>query len=184
MVALVALLIGLALGCLTGGALFLRGRPPVAVAAPARTPSAPPHPAPPRPAPPRSAPPPTARPAPAPPRPAPAAAPAGGSPAPGPGAGASLRLSGSAPVALGDEPVTIGRGRDQTIQISDARASRAHAVVRRRAKGGWELVDAGSANGTTLNGHRIPDGRVAPLRDGDEIGIGATTLRYVEGTTR
>jgi len=74
--------------------------------------------------------------------------------------------------------VTIGRGADQVLRIADSRASRAHAVVRRRAKGGWELADTGSANGTRLNGHRIPEGRVAPLHDGDRIAIGPETITY------
>jgi pSer/pThr/pTyr-binding forkhead associated (FHA) protein len=83
-------------------------------------------------------------------------------------------------VTLAGAPVTIGRGTDQDLRISDSKASRAHAVVRPRAKGGWQLEDAGSANGTRVNDHRIPDGRVVPLRDGDRIGIGSTTVRYSE----
>ncbi|HEX7133634.1 MAG TPA: FHA domain-containing protein [Iamia sp.] len=99
-------------------------------------------------------------------------------------AGARLQVEGSREgVDLGDEPVTMGRGADQVMRIKDSRASRAHAVVRRRSKGrpGWELEDRGSANGTELNGHRIPDGRVAPLRDGDRIGIGNVVVVYSEG---
>ncbi len=102
-----------------------------------------------------------------------------GPPAAGP-VGARLEPEGGRSVVLGPEPVTIGRGSDQGLQVPDKRASRAHAVVRPRAKGGWELADAGSANGTELNGHRIPDGRVAPLRDGDRIGIGDVTITYRE----
>lgn len=79
--------------------------------------------------------------------------------------------------------MTLGRGRDQTIRIHDTRASRAHAVVRRRPrpKQGWEVADVGSVNGTMLNGHAIPEGRVAPLRPGDRIGIGGVTVTYFEG---
>ncbi len=89
---------------------------------------------------------------------------------------------GSDGLDLGDDPVTIGRGTDQRLRVKDARASRHHATVRRRSKGrsGWEVEDAGSSNGTSLNGHTIPDGRVAPLRDGDRIGIGDTTIVYTE----
>lgn len=100
------------------------------------------------------------------------------------GTGARLTVEGSTDgVDLRDQPVTLGRGADQVLRIKDTRASRAHAVVRRRSKGrdGWELEDQGSANGTELNGHRIPDGRVAPLRDGDRIGIGGTVVVYTEG---
>lgn len=97
---------------------------------------------------------------------------------------ARLELAdGSGVHDLGDAAVTLGRGRDQTLRIHDTRASRAHAVVRRRPppKSGWEVADTGSANGTLLNGHAIPTGRVAPLRDGDRIGIGGVTIRYHEG---
>ena len=83
-------------------------------------------------------------------------------------------------VVLHGDAVTIGRGSDQGLRVSDSKASRAHAVVRPRRKGGWQLEDAGSANGTRVNDQRIPDGRVVPLRDGDRIGIGATTVRYTE----
>lgn len=96
------------------------------------------------------------------------------------GSSARLEVEGGRNVSLGRRPVTIGRGRDQALRVADERASRAHAVVRPRSRGGWELADVGSANGTQLNGHRIPDGRVAPLRDGDRIGIGGTTITYRE----
>jgi hypothetical protein len=106
---------------------------------------------------------------------------------PSPAGGGRPRLQvegGTDGVDLGDQIVTLGRGADQVLRIKDSRASRAHAVVRRRSKGrtGWELEDQGSANGTELNGHRIPDGRVAPLRDGDRIGIGDAVVVYTEGS--
>lgn len=102
------------------------------------------------------------------------------------GGGGRARLDvegGSDGVDLDDQVATLGRGADQVLRIKDSRASRAHAVVRRRSKGrdGWELEDQGSANGTELNGHRIPEGRVAPLRDGDRIGIGDAIVVYSEG---
>jgi len=188
---LLALLAGFAVGALAIVALLnlRRGSQPVARAAgPVHQPGAAP---PPAAYPPPAAPPPAAdhairvnRPPvepPTAPRPA-VAAPVAAAAAP-PGAPGQARLAledGSARVDLGTEPVTLGRGTDQSLRIPDSRASRAHAVVRPRAKGGWELVDNGSANGTELNGHRIPDGRVAPLRDGDRIGIGPITVLYTE----
>ncbi len=102
-------------------------------------------------------------------------------PAAGPRQATLTTSDGAQTVALGDEVVTMGRGTDQRLRIPDSRASRAHAVVRPRAKGGWEVKDVGSANGTLLNGHTIPEGRVAPLRDGDRIGIGPVTITYTEG---
>ncbi len=98
----------------------------------------------------------------------------------GPRRGRLTMSDGSDRVELGDEVVTMGRGTDQRLRIPDSRASRAHAVVRPRRKGGWEVKDVGSSNGTLLNGHTIPEGRVAPLQDGDRIGIGPVTITYTE----
>ncbi|HYI61574.1 MAG TPA: FHA domain-containing protein [Acidimicrobiales bacterium] len=190
MVDLLALVAGAAVGVLVGVAVLgiRRGSAPRPAPAPRRAPAAPT--APPAPVPaaagaghairvnrPASAP------AAVPTAPVAAAVPTAPMAAAGPSPVAGrLEVEGAqAPVALGDEPVTIGRGADQVLRVHDERASRAHAVVRRRAKGGWELADAGSANGTQLNDHRIPDGRVAPLRDGDRIGVGGTTITYREG---
>ena len=72
---------------------------------------------------------------------------------------------------------TIGRRGDQTIVLSDDRASRAHAVVR-RAGLGYELVDAGSTNGTRHNG--VPVTAPVLLQPGDEIAIGSTVLIFAE----
>jgi FHA domain len=105
------------------------------------------------------------------------------SPASGP-AVARLTVDGTrTSVVLESDGVTIGRGSDQSLRVSDSKASRAHAVVRPRRKGGWQLEDVGSANGTRVNDQRIPEGRVVPLRDGDRIGIGSTTIRYSEQAT-
>lgn len=168
---LVALVAGFAVGAGALTALLAARRStPQVVAAPAR-----------------QAPPPTRTPvpprAPAPARPA--ASPARPSPPHATVAGPVVaRLSiegrGGTSVTLGDAPVRLGRGSDQDLRVTDSKASRAHAVVRPRRKGGWQLEDAGSANGTRVNDHRIPDGRVVPLRDGDRIGIGSTTIRYAE----
>lgn len=179
MVDQLALLAGLAAGILLGLAVvgIRRGATP-AVAGPSRrdrrrtqavvAPAARPAPAP------VPAPPPPVRVN----RPAPAAPPAAAPAARGP---ARLELEGGEAVALTGQEISIGRGTDQRLRVRDSKASRAHAVVRPRAKGGWELADVGSANGTTLNGHRIPDGKVAPLRDGDRIGVGQATIHYREG---
>jgi len=79
-----------------------------------------------------------------------------------------------------DRPtITIGRRADQDIVIGDPSISRAHA----RIHGGTEeaaLEDAGSTNGTALNGRRIGGGRV-PVRDGDRIQIGNVVLQYRSG---
>lgn len=79
-------------------------------------------------------------------------------------------------VALREERVTIGRASSSGAQVSDATVSRTHAVVNRHGSG-WTISDAGSANGTFVNGDAVgPEGR--PLQPGDEIAVGAARLFF------
>jgi len=64
--------------------------------------------------------------------------------------------------------MTIGRGRDNDITITDLLASRHHAQVSVRGNN-VELVDLDSANGSFLNGRRVQRGRVG---QGDVIAVG------------
>jgi pSer/pThr/pTyr-binding forkhead associated (FHA) protein len=77
---------------------------------------------------------------------------------------------------------TIGReGCD--ITLGDPDVSRRHATI--RAEGDSVTIeDLGSTNGTFVNGERIDQPR--PLRDGDEVQIGAVVwrLRAPAGVTR
>jgi hypothetical protein len=89
---------------------------------------------------------------------------------------ASLVLPDGRRVALADEEATIGRLPDCAVPLSDPQVSRHHAQVRRGPEG-FRVVDLGSTNGTTVNGTIISD---HPLRDGDEIGVGNTAIRFEE----
>jgi Protein of unknown function (DUF3662)/FHA domain len=72
-------------------------------------------------------------------------------------------------------PVTmLGRSSACDVPLDDASASRRHAEIRRRA-GKTVLVDLDSTNGTLVNGRRV---REAPLRAGDRITIGTTTIVF------
>jgi ABC-type multidrug transport system ATPase subunit/pSer/pThr/pTyr-binding forkhead associated (FHA) protein/ABC-type multidrug transport system permease subunit len=64
--------------------------------------------------------------------------------------------------------MTIGRGRDNDITITDLLASRHHAQVSVRGSN-VDLVDLDSANGSFLNGRRVNRG---PVRQGDVIAVG------------
>jgi serine protease Do len=68
---------------------------------------------------------------------------------------------------------TIGRA-DADVVVDDSEVSRLHAVVR-RLDGTLEISDAGSANGTFVNGSRISGAR--RLADGEVVKIGMTRLR-------
>jgi hypothetical protein len=88
----------------------------------------------------------------------------------------SLVLPDGRRLTLGPEPLRIGRLPDCLISLSDPQVSRHHAEVR-AAHQGFEVVDLGSTNGTLVNGVLVKE---HPLRDGDVIVVGATSIRYEE----
>ena len=74
--------------------------------------------------------------------------------------------------------MTIGRSSRNDICIGDPFASRLHAELKREGDQVL-LIDAGSANGTFLNGQRVT--APIPLRPGDLIRIGETEIEYNAG---
>ncbi len=92
------------------------------------------------------------------------------------GPGATLVLPDGRRVALGDEPVRVGRLPDCAIPLSDSQVSRHHAEFR-RADQGYEVVDLKSLNGTEVNGVKVQQHTLA---DGDVISVGETAIRYEE----
>ena len=70
-------------------------------------------------------------------------------------------------------PTRLGRLPDNDIVLTDKRVSRHHAEVMERG-GRWVLRDAGSTNGTAVNGEIVKE---AVLRPGDVISLGG-----LEGT--
>jgi tetratricopeptide (TPR) repeat protein len=100
----------------------------------------------------------------------------------GAGRPATTRLLVTAGPSKGSEfavvgPITtVGRAARNAVVISDISVSRDHLRLERRGMG-WLLVDRASGNGTCVNGHVV---RRRGLRDGDEIEIGDTALRFLE----
>jgi|tagenome__1003787_1003787.scaffolds.fasta_scaffold20876914_3 pSer/pThr/pTyr-binding forkhead associated (FHA) protein len=74
---------------------------------------------------------------------------------------------------IGGEGVVIGR-ESGDLRLDDAELSRRHATIELRGGEAW-IVDAGSTNGTFVNGARI-HGPVR-LATGDVIALGSTRLR-------
>lgn len=81
--------------------------------------------------------------------------------------------------ALDADEVTIGRHPDSAIFFDDVTVSRRHARVTRDAGGQYTLHDAGSLNGTYLDGERIES---ALLREGAQVQVGKFRLVFVIGT--
>ncbi len=68
--------------------------------------------------------------------------------------------------------VTIGRDPDNTLVVDDLMVSRHHAELRPSGPG-FEIVDAGSQNGTFVDGVRVSS---APVQFGTVVSIGGTSL--------
>lgn len=93
------------------------------------------------------------------------------------GPSAALVLADGRRVDLAQTQVTLGRLPECQVPLADPNVSRRHAEIRPAEHGaGWELADLGSTNGTKLNGLRI--GAPTPLRSGDQITVGATTVIF------
>lgn len=80
--------------------------------------------------------------------------------------------------ALAGDEVTIGRHPDSSIFLDDVTVSRRHATVTRDGAGQYSLHDAGSLNGTYLDGERIEH---AALREGAQVQVGRFRLVFVIG---
>ncbi|HEX6654634.1 MAG TPA: FHA domain-containing protein, partial [Candidatus Limnocylindria bacterium] len=78
---------------------------------------------------------------------------------------------GEARIAIGSQPVRIGRGPENQIVLPDTYASARHAEVVEHEGQRW-LRDLGSTNGTRLNGRVLAPGTLHALGDGDLIQIG------------
>jgi hypothetical protein len=87
---------------------------------------------------------------------------------------ASIEQRDASPVALGPDPVLIGRDPQNDVVLDDRRVSRKHAEIRLRL-GRYTLYDLQSTNGTYVNGRRVAE-RV--LDDGDRISVGGLELVF------
>lgn len=81
------------------------------------------------------------------------------------------------PIPVGG--ATVGRSRDNDVEIASPRASRRHARIA-PGDGGHVVADLDSGNGTYLNGERL-HGESRRLEAGDTITVGGEQLRYVTG---
>jgi len=94
-------------------------------------------------------------------------------------ASARLRVRASPVLPTGttieiDGPTRIGRGAENAVRLDgDDFVSSRHALVDADAEGLW-VEDAGSTNGTFVNGARLTTRRL--LREGDVVRIGETDL--------
>ncbi len=76
--------------------------------------------------------------------------------------------------------ITIGRTDNNDIVLKHSMISKFHAYFRRMGEK-WTFCDAGSRNGTTLDGRRLAPERSYPVKPGSQIQLGGTVLvEYIE----
>jgi hypothetical protein len=87
-------------------------------------------------------------------------------------------------VAIGRRNPSRGTAPDLDLTGLDPGVSAAHAVLVARPDGGWEIVDVGSTNGTTLAlaDGPLPAHRPVRVADGDVIHLGAWTTITLTST--
>ncbi len=88
---------------------------------------------------------------------------------------------GEAPrvLEIAASPFRIGRRAGNDLVLTDYGASRDHSRIEQSGQE-WRLVDLGAANGTHLNGQRLPANSPESLDPGDEIQIGRARLYFFE----
>jgi pSer/pThr/pTyr-binding forkhead associated (FHA) protein len=76
---------------------------------------------------------------------------------------------------LDSRALSIGRSADNDVPLDDDFASARHARIEPRRDGVW-VSDAGSTNGTYVNGQKLA--KPHRLQGGDVIRVGNTDVRY------
>ena len=75
-------------------------------------------------------------------------------------------------ISLADLPITIGRGAESRITVTDRWVSRQHCEIS-QIDGVVVLRDLGSSHGTYVNGQRVDE---RTLHSGDRLGVGLTSF--------
>jgi pSer/pThr/pTyr-binding forkhead associated (FHA) protein len=100
------------------------------------------------------------------------------------GPGTRLLAAGeSLAVALlandGGATVRLGRASENDLVIDDGTLSRQHLVLTRDGAGTWSVADAGSSNGSKLNGMKLGKAPTA-MEPGARIEAGAVRLTFYD----
>ncbi|HMJ11821.1 MAG TPA: FHA domain-containing protein [Polyangiaceae bacterium] len=75
--------------------------------------------------------------------------------------------------ALSLERISVGRARNKDIVLRDASVSKFHGWFTMDEYRAFQFADAGSKNGTSINGRRMEARQPLPLNPGDSVVIGS-----------
>lgn len=77
----------------------------------------------------------------------------------------------------GKGDVTFGRAPTNAVILPFAAMSKQHGSFREDG-GRWLITDAGSKNGTFVDGARVANGALVPIRDGGSLRFGDVTAKF------
>ncbi len=77
----------------------------------------------------------------------------------------------------GDYDISFGRGPQNAVVLPFAAMSKHHGYFREE-NGHWHIADAGSKNGTFVDGVRVANAALVPLRDGGSLRFGDITAKF------
>lgn len=78
--------------------------------------------------------------------------------------------------------VTVGRTQNNDVVLPEVTVSRFHAFFKRNEQGVFTLQDAGSTNGTAVNGAEVPAqgaGSAVTVKSGDNVRFGSLELTFL-----
>ena len=78
--------------------------------------------------------------------------------------------------------ISVGRAASCDVVVPILHVSKLHAhFLRNERTHGWDVRDAGSTNGTFVNGRRADTGERLPVKSGDKVHLGSCESRFVDG---
>ena len=87
------------------------------------------------------------------------------------------------PVRSAVHIVTLGRATDSDVVIPDPSVSRRHALMKQRDDGVFLMLDAGSSNGSTVNGASVlarGQGPPTEVKPGDNVRLGRVECTFID----
>jgi hypothetical protein len=78
----------------------------------------------------------------------------------------------------GGKRLSVGRGADNDLCLSDGSVSKIHAALLLNREGTLLVADTGSTNGTYINGRRIAYGEARQIEENDVVAFGDVEVRF------
>lgn len=84
--------------------------------------------------------------------------------------------------ALGDR-VSVGRAMNKDVVLRHSSISKFHAYLQRSETGLWSVTDAGSKNGTSVEGARLDPKESRRLASGERVTFGSIQTAFLDART-